>query len=335
MGFETHADNPSTITAENVDRIHVSYRGDATWARVQFEIVRAGSLYRSRQALNLSDRDWVETQLRWPDGIGDLMARRSYLLLEPAGSAPAGSPAFAIRLIVRKNTPIGAWTDKLLNHYRTVFRELPFGRYIMNSLALSILNIVLVVFASSLTAYAFARLQWPGRDMCFAIMLATMMIPPQVTMIPSFLIFKHLGWYNTLRPLWIPAAFGAPFFIFLLRQFLKTIPQDLEDAARIDGCGFLRIFWHVMFPLVTPTIAIIAIYTFIGTWNNFMGPLVYVNDERQFPLALGLFKFSLSHGRDVGLLMAGAFVMTLPIVVLFFFVQRYFIQGVTLTGMKG
>jgi multiple sugar transport system permease protein len=146
---------------------------------------------------------------------------------------------------------------------------------------------------------------------------------------------KHLGWFNTLLPLWIPAAFGAPFFVFLLRQFFRNIPKDLEDAARIDGCGFLRIYWHIMLPLVKPTIAAIAIFAFLGAWNNFMGPLIYVNDERLFPLALGLFKFSLRSGGDVGLMMAGSFVMTFPIILLFFFVQRYFIQGLSLTGTKG
>jgi len=285
--------------------------------------------------LNLFGRQWVETQLRWPEGAGDPMERRSYLFLRHVGPAPAGSGPFEVRLILAGNSLAGACRDKVLNHYRTVFRELPFGRYIMTSLALSILSIILTVFSCSLTAYAFARLRWPGRNLCFGLMLATMMIPPQVTMIPGFLIYRSLGWYNTLLPLWVGASFGAPFFIFLLRQFLKTIPQDLEDAARIDGCGFLRVYWHVMLPLVTPTIAIIAIYTFIGVWNNFMGPLIYVNDERLFPLALGLFKFNLRSGGDVGLMMAASFVMTLPIILLFFFVQRRLIQGVTLTGMKG
>ena len=263
------------------------------------------------------------------------MQRRVYYWLEPVGLAPKGSPPFSVEVTVTRNSLAGAWVDKVLHQYRAVFREIPFGRYIMTSLSLSILSIVLVVFASTMSAYAFARLNWPGRDLCFVIMLATMMIPPQVTMIPSFLIFKSIGWYDTLLPLWAPAIFGTPFFIFLLRQFLMTIPKDLEDAARIDGCGFLRIYWHVMIPLVTPTIAIIAVYTFIATWNNFMGPLIYVNDDRLFPLAMGLFKFNLRAGSDVGLMMAAAFIMTMPIIILFFFVQRYFIQGVTLTGMKG
>ena len=322
------------IPVDTIDRIYISYRGDAAWARIAFEVTCAGRIYATQEIANLSDRDWVETELRWPAGAGDAMEAQAYLFLRDVGPAPAGTEPFAIRVTLHPNGTVGAWRDKIMNHYRRVFRELPFTRYIMTSLALSILCIVLTVFSCTLVAYAFARLEWPGRDLCFGIMLATMMIPPQVTMIPGFLINRHLGWYNTLLPLWVGAAFGAPFFIFLLRQFLKTVPLDLEDAARIDGCGFLRIYWHVMLPLVRPTIAIVAIYTFMGVWNNFMGPLIYVNDERLFPLALGLFKFNLASGGEVGLMMAASFIMTLPIIVLFFFVQRYFIQGISLTGTK-
>jgi multiple sugar transport system permease protein len=331
LALRRAADVPTT----GIDQVSVSYRGDASWARVGFNVVRDGQLYRSSEMINFSDDRWREVQLRWRDESADPMRQRSYYWLDHVGPAPPGSPPFAVEMTVTPNTPAGAWIDKALHNYRAVFREIPFGRYIMTSLALSILSIVLVVFGSTLSAYAFARLHWPGRDLCFVIMLATMMIPPQVTMVPSFLIFKSVGWYNTLLPLWAPAVFGTPFFIFLLRQFLMTIPKDLEDAARIDGCGFLRIYWHVMVPLVTPTIAIIAVFTFIATWNNFMGPLIYVNDDRLFPLAIGLFKFNLRAGGDVGLMMAASFIMTLPIILLFFFVQRYFIQGVTLTGMKG
>ena len=327
---------PSDQTrADEVDRLFVAYRGDAGWSRLEFQVIRNQQLYRTEQVVNLFDRDWVEAQLRWPEGVGDPMERQPYLILRAAGPAPPNSPPLAVRLRVQRNSAPGAWWDKVLRNYRVVFRELPFGRYIMTSLALSLLNIVLTIFSCTLAAYAFARLRWPGRNLCFGIMLATMMIPGQVTMIPGFLIHKHLGWYNTLLPLWVHAAFGSAFFIFLLRQFFKTIPTDLEDAARIDGCGFLRIYWHVMLPLVIPTIAAIAIFTFIGVWNNFMGPLIYVNDERLFPLALGLFKFKLRSSEDIGMLMAASFVMTLPIIVLFFFVQRYFIQGITLTGLKG
>ena len=330
--FRLAVDPP--VDPGRIDRVHVTCRSDATWARVRFEVLRGGRCHGSTEVTNLAGRDWVETQLRWPDGAGDPMARRMYQVLADAGASGTPEP-LVVRVVVTRNSRLCAWWDKALYAYRAVFRELPFGRYIATSLALSLLSILLMVFSCTLTAYAFARLHWPGRDMCFGIMLATMMIPPQVTMIPAFLIHRQLGWYNTLLPLWAPAAFGSAFFIFLLRQFLKTIPMDLEDAARIDGCGFLRIYWHVMLPLVSPTIAIIAIYTFMGTWNNFMGPLIYVNDERLFPLALGLFKFNLRSGGDVGLMMAASLVMTLPVIGLFFFVQRYFIQGITLTGMKG
>jgi multiple sugar transport system permease protein len=324
----------AAAASAEVDRLFVAYRADESWSRIAFEVIRAGKRYRTAQVLNLHDRKWVEAQLRWPDDLGDPMKRRPYLVLHPAGDAPAGSPNLSIRIEVRANSTIGAWWDKLLTNYRIVFRELPFGRYFMTSLSLSLLNVVLMVLSCTLAAYAFARLSWPGRDLWFGIMLATMMIPTQVTMIPSFLIHRHLGWYNTLLPLWVHAAFGSAFFIFLMRQFLRTVPNDLEEAARIDGCGFLRIYWHVMMPLVVPTIATIAIFTFTGTWNNFMGPLIYLNDERLFPLALGLFKFNLRSGGEMNLMMAASFIMTLPIIVLFVVLQKAFLEGVTTTGMK-
>lgn len=329
--FET----PIDFDAGEIEAVYVGYRADAAWARVTFEVTRDGRLYETDDWLFLYDRDSIEQELRWPSDDIDPMARKPYMLLSDAGPAPDGSPPFAIAMTIRKTSRPGAWVAKITRNYLGAFREANIARYMMTSFALAILNIVLAMFSCSFVAYAFARLEWPGRNLCFALLLATMMIPGQVTMIPGFLVHRYLGWYNTLLPLWVHASFGAPFFIFLLRQFLKNVPKDLEDAARIDGCGFLRIYWHVMLPLVKPTLATIAIFTFMGVWNNFMSPLIYVNDERLFPLALGMFKFSLRGGTDVGLMMAGSFVMTLPILTLFFFVQRYFIQGVSLTGMKG
>ncbi|MDP6356042.1 MAG: carbohydrate ABC transporter permease [Planctomycetota bacterium] len=322
------------VFKEEVERIYLSFRGDSSWAKAAVYVTYKGDLYMTESSIEFYEREWLELQLRWPWHEADPMEPQTWITLQKIGAAPEGS-GFSVMMEVVRNTKPGAWKDKILRNYHLVFKEVPFLRYILTSVALSILNIVLAIFSCTLSAYAFARLQWPGRNLCFGIMLATMMIPGQVTMIPGFLIHKHLGWYNTLLPLWVHSAFGSAFFIFLLRQFFKTIPQDLEDAARMDGCGFFRIYWHVMMPLVKPTIATIAIFTFMGVWNNFMGPLIYVNDERLFPLALGLFKFSLRSGGDVGLMMAGSFLMTLPIIVLFFFAQRYFIQGISLTGMKG
>jgi len=157
-----------------------------------------------------------------------------------------------------------------------------------------------------------------------------------VTMIPQFLIVRSLGWYNTLYPLWVGNFFAAAFYVFLLRQFMKGIPRDLEDAARIDGCGFWRVYWHIMLPLVKPTLAAIAIFAFLATWNDFMGPLIYLNDQRLYPLSLGLYALNVQAGAsNFGVMMSGSLLMTVPVIAIFFFAQKYFLQGVTLTGMKG
>lgn len=325
------------VAAADIDRVYVSWRSDDSWSRVSYEVLRDGVRYRGDQTAALWERDWVEQELRWPDGDRDPMARRVFTVLDKVGPAPAGSPEFSVTLTVTRPSLVGAWWSKLSRNYFAAFREVAYLRFLMTSFSLAILNIVLAVFSCTLVGYAFARLEWPGRDLCFGILLATMMLPPQVTMIPQFIIIKEIGWFNTLLPLWVMSAFGAPFFIFLLRQFFKNIPTDLEDAARIDGCGFLMIYWHVMLPLVKPVIATIAIFTFMASWNNFMGPLIYVSDERLFPLSLGLFKFNIlatAGAADSGLLMAGAFMMTLPVIILFAFCQRYFVQGITLTGTK-
>ena len=186
-----------------------------------------------------------------------------------------------------------------------------------------------------MAAYAFSRLRWPGRDGVFILLLATMMLPAFVTMVPTFLIFRQLGWYNTLLPLWVPAFVGTPFYIFLLRQFMLGIPRELEEAARIDGCTWVGIYWRIVMPLMKPALATVAIFTFLATWNEFMGPLIYLSDERLFPLSLGLFKFRSQFGTEFGMLMAASSLVTLPVIAVFFLAQRYFIEGATLTGLKG
>lgn len=207
--------------------------------------------------------------------------------------------------------------------------------FLVNTLKLCALTILGTLLSSSLVAFSFARLRWPGRDMLFVVLLATMMLPGAVTMMPLFLIFRWLGWIDTLRPLWVPAFFGSAFNIFLLRQFFLTIPNDLEDAAKIDGCSFFGIYWRIMLPLIKPALAAITIMTFMGAWNNFMGPLIYVSSPENMPLAYALQLFQTARGGEPGLLMAASTMMMLPVLVIFFFTQRYFIQGVTLTGIKG
>ena len=225
------------------------------------------------------------------------------------------------------------------DNYAEALRFLPpeykFGLVpLWNTVYVSLLCIIGTVLSSSLVAYSFARLRWPGRDILFVVLLATMMLPAAVTMLPVFLIFRTLGWVDTLRPLWIGAFFGGAFNVFLLRQFFLTIPNELEDAAKIDGCSFFGIYWRIMLPLIKPALAALTIMSFMGAWNNFMGPLIYISSPEKMPLAYALQLFQGAHGGERPLMMAASTLVMLPVLTVFFFTQRYFIQGITLTGMK-
>jgi len=216
-----------------------------------------------------------------------------------------------------------------------VFMELPvFLYFIKNSVLVTLLSIIGTLLSSSLVAYSFARLRWPGRDAIFVILLSTMMLPGQVTMIPVFIIYKTLGWVDTLKPLWVSSFLGNAFFIFMLRQFFLTLPKELEESAVIDGCGYFRIFWKIMLPQITPALITVIIWQFMSSWNDFMGPLIYINTKEKMTLPLGLQFFHTIHGSDYALMMAASFMMTLPVILVFFIAQRYFIEGITLTGIK-
>lgn len=231
--------------------------------------------------------------------------------------------------------PVALWSN-----YSDALKFLPpeyrFGlKPLWNTVYVTGLTILGTILSSSLVAFAFARLRWPGRDVLFVVLLATMMIPPAVTMLPVFLIFRSLGWIDTLKPLWVPALFGSAFNVFLLRQFFMTIPNDLEDAAKIDGCSYFTIYWKIMLPLIKPALAALTIFAFMGSWNNFMGPLIYISSPEKMTLAYALQLFQGAHGGEPAMMMAAATLVMLPVLAVFFFTQRYMIQGVTLTGIKG
>ena len=220
-------------------------------------------------------------------------------------------------------------------NYPDAMKIAPFGTYVRNTLFLCILNVAGAVFSSVLVAYGFARLRFPGRDVLFGITICTMALPAQVTMIPIFVLFKHLHWYGTFLPLIVPAFCGNAFFIFLLRQFLKTIPEELSEAARIDGASEWSIFWRIILPVTVPALTTCALFQFLYTWNDFFGPLLYINDPSRYTIAYGLQQFMGSHEGKWGMLMAGACIFSIPIIILFFFVQKTFIQGIATTGSKG
>lgn len=223
------------------------------------------------------------------------------------------------------------------DNFLEVFRVAPFGLFIVNSLILVVWNMVGSLLSCTLVAYGFARLRFRGRELLFVVLLTTLMIPGQVTMIPTFILFNLLGWYNTFLPLVAPAFFGSAFFIFLMRQYMMTIPLDLDDAARIDGCGHFQVLWRILAPLCKPPLTIIAVFTFTGVWNDLMGPLIYLQDMGKFPVAVGLAMFQgmFLWQTDWGLLMAASFMAVLPSLILYYVAQDHLIGGIASLGLKG
>ncbi len=224
------------------------------------------------------------------------------------------------------------------NNYQEVITKLPFLTYTRNTLIITVPALLGQVITATMSGYAFARLRWPFRDQIFAVLLATMMLPGAVTLIPVYILFKNLHWIGTFWPLIVPAWFGGgAYFVFLLRQFFLTIPMELEEAARVDGASAFTIFLRIIVPLARPAITVVAIFSFLSHWNDFFGPLIYLNKADMRTLALGLNALQgLEWGRDTThLVMAVSVLMIAPVIVLFFAAQKVFIQGIVLTGIKG
>ncbi len=213
-------------------------------------------------------------------------------------------------------------------------KDIPFLLYTFNTIRICFLNVLGTVVASSLVAYSLAKIRWKGRNVLFYSLIATMILPGQVTVIPSFMIYKWLGWIGTLLPLTVPSFTGGAFSIFLLRQFFMTLPNDLSEAAKLDGCSEIGIYWRIILPLSKPALITVGLFAFVASWNDFLGPLLYLNDERSYTLAIGLQRFVSQHDAEWGKLMAASTLMVLPIVTIFFFAQRAFIGGIVLTGSK-
>jgi multiple sugar transport system permease protein len=234
-------------------------------------------------------------------------------------------PTFIPRVFHWQNFPEG-WNYQNMN----------FPRWLLNSLFISIVVVVATIVTSSLCAYGFARIRFPGRNVWFMIMLASIMLPSQVTLIPLYIVYFRIGWLDTFWPLTIPPWFGGGAFnIFLLRQFFTQIPAELEDAARIDGANRWLIWRRLFLPLSLPAVATVAVFTFQGVWNDFYGPLIFLTSQDKYTLALGINLFKGLYTTEVGLMMAMAMLMVIPMIVVFFFAQKLMIQGVILTGLKG
>ncbi len=247
------------------------------------------------------------------------------------------------RLLVN-GREITAWDDEVAvrqrvglhwQNYVQAFEMMDFFQNLRNTLFVCFMTVLGTVVSSSLVAYSFARIPWRGRDVLFIVVLATMMLPYQVTLIPLFALFSRLGWIGSFKPLIVPYWFGVPFYIFLLRQFFKGIPEDLSAAARIDGCTEFGIYARIILPLSKPALATTALFEFLFQWGDFLNPLIYLQDSRQYTLAVALQQFQSQHESAWGALMAMSTVIALPVILLFFLTQRTFIQGITMSGLKG
>jgi multiple sugar transport system permease protein len=245
-----------------------------------------------------------------------------------SSSLKASSEVFTIPIQWLPSVP--KWEN-----YAEVLREMPFGRFILNSLLVATLTTVGQLGTCSLSAYGFSRLRFPGRDVIFMVLLSTMMIPYEATLIPIYLIMFKIGLIDKLAALWLPSFFGGAFGTFLLRQFFMTVPTDLEDAARIDGCNRFDIYRRIFLPLSKPALATLGVFVFMGSWNDLLGPVVFLNHIQNFTLSIGLTAFQGYYVTEWHLLMAASMISVVPILVIYAFTQRYFVEGITLTGIKG
>lgn len=283
---------------------------------------------------------WLPVLRRWVSQIGLYMA---LLMLAVAFGLPF---LWTVLTSLKLPQEIYAFPPRMLpsspqwNNYVEIFKRAPLGTFILNSAVVTLLSMIGQILSASLVAYGFARFRFPGRDALFVVVLSTMMLPAQITIIPRFLLFKSLGWLDTYKPLIVPRYFGGgAFMIFLFRQFFLTIPREFDEAAKVDGANSLWIFARILVPLSTPVFITSAIFTFLSNWNDFFGPLIFLNTMEKFTLALGLAYFR--NIPEVGVeatehfMMAAAMTMTIPCLVVFLILQRYFVRGMVMSGLKG
>ncbi|MCJ7739393.1 MAG: carbohydrate ABC transporter permease [Anaerolineae bacterium] len=264
-----------------------------------------------------------------------------YILLLVAGIVFIAPFLWMVVTSLKLSEQVFAWPPILIPHpirwanYYDALTFLPFGLYFRNSTTVCTLVVLGTVMSNTLVAYGFARVDWIGRDAVFVLVLATMMLPMQVTMIPMFIIFRKLGWIGTFAPLTVPAFLGSAYYAFLMRQFFRSIPFELSDAARIDGASEFGIFARIIMPMSKPVVTTVGLFAFIYTWNDFMGPLVYLHDERLYTVQLGLQQFQSRYVTPMNQLMAASAVAIVPVVVVFLLAQRTFVEGISITGLGG
>jgi multiple sugar transport system permease protein len=293
-----------------------------------------GDLTRARDAVRIEARAGI----KWREVLRQLAIHAALIGVATMWVMPM---VWMISTSFKTDTQIFTWPPEWIPrpfrwaNYPEAVSYIPLMLYARNTVFVAAGAVAGAIFSCPLVAYGLARIPWKGRNVLFVITLATMMLPFQVTMIPLFVTFRHLGWLNTWLPLIVPSWFGSAFFIFLLRQFFMGIPQDLVDAARMDGATELGIYARIVLPLAKPALAVVALFQLLGSWGSFMAPLIYLNESRLYTISLGLQQYRSERSTEWGYLMVASTLTTLPVIIVFVFTQRTFIEGIALTGIKG
>ena len=331
----------SSIPIDRIRRIILPVRGDASYHHLSLAVSVNGTTYQSKQPFVLDNALEKKTDWRLHGIPGELESSHIPMLqsvskqklLKSAAPLPDTENRLLLQLTIHRPAYLSIVWDKLTSNYRNLWKAVPYNRYFINSVFIATASTLLTLFFCSLGGYAFAKYQFRGKTILFGILLASMMIPFQVLLVPLFGLMYDIGWLNSYKAIIIPFSVGA-FGVFLMRQFIVTIPSELLDAARIDGCSEFGIYYRIVLPIIKPALGALTIYSFLSSWNGYLWPLIVLRDEAKYTLPIGLANLIGIYRQDYGMLMAGTLLSLLPIVILFLAMQREFVQGITLGGVK-
>ncbi len=329
----------SPIPIDRIRRITIPLRGDASYHRVALSVVATEpnreTTYRATRPFVVTDALWKDTVWRLHGIPGEL--ETAHITMEKSDARPThtaeGASRLSLQLTIHQPPYLAIVWDKFTSNYRNLWKTVPYGRYFVNSVFIATASTLLTLFFCSLGGYAFAKYRFRGQKILFGILLASMMVPFQVLLVPLFGLMYDIGWLNSYKAIVIPFSVGA-FGVFLMRQFIVTIPTELLDAARIDGCSEFGIYYRIVLPIIKPALGALTIYSFLGSWNGYLWPLIILRDEAKYTLPIGLANLVGVYRQDYGMLMAGTLLSLMPIVILFLAMQREFVQGITLGGVK-
>ena len=350
LSYDFRDENSARMTArisppipiDQIRLITLPVRGDASYHRLSLAVSINGITYQPTQPFVLDSALWKNAVWRLHGIPGELES--SHIPMRHTAGAkpdstsqqaavPGSENTLLLQLTIHRPTYLAIAWDKLTSNYRNLWKTVPYNRYFINSIFIATASTLLTLFFCSLGGYAFAKYRFRGQKILFGILLASMMVPFQVLLVPLFGLMYDIGWLNSYKAIVIPFSVGA-FGVFLMRQFIVTIPSELIDAARIDGCSEFGIYYRIVLPIIKPALGALTIYSFLGSWNGYLWPLIILRDEAKYTLPIGLANLVGIYRQDYGMLMAGTLLSLMPIVILFLAMQREFVQGITLGGVK-